>query len=224
MNRYDMILRVRDAIAEPATPDDSGYWKDDEILRYLNDGLKVLCEVRGIEEVERKAITSIKRIGVPQDMTYIDIIRLYPIGGNLYHGDVAPTNPDNGDIWVTSHLDYRTYDSSTSSWKDGTIPTAQEVQDFTITDNFIDFTMEKTGLLEVVGYRLPTLMNSDNDECEIPSPFDMGVIEYAIARCASKDDNKPKVEEHLTEFFRIKRQWETKRGYKNSHFVDRWYA
>jgi len=187
-----------------------------------------MCEVRGIEEVVRTIVSEDKRISVPTNptqMTFIDQLWLYSTSGTTTFAEIAPGAPVSGDVWIVpSTMVYSSYDGA--AWVASDLPTRTDLERSvdSIEDGYIKFTSEQSGLLELVGYRLPAALTNDTTECEIPSPFVLGVVEYAIAKAASKDENKPKIEEHLASFFNIKRKWEAKRSYKRSHFVDRWYA
>jgi hypothetical protein len=224
MNKLDMRTRVRDAIGEES----AGYWSDLELDRYINDGIDSMCEVRGVEEVVRAVVDGEKRIPVPANptqMTFIDQIWIYMTYGTTTFNEIAPASPVSGDTWIVpSTMTYHTYDGST--WVLSDLPNRTDLERSidSIEDGYIKFTTEQSGLLELVGYRLPAPLVNDTDECEIPTPFVLGVVEYAISKAASKDENKPKIEEHLANFFNIKRKWEAKRSYKRSRFVDRWYA
>lgn len=220
-----MRLRIRDAISEET----AGYWSDAELDRYITDGINSMCEVRGIEEVVRTVVDDDKRIPVPTNptqMTFIDQLWIYMTTGTTTFAEIAPTVPApvSGDVWIVpSTMVYSTY--SGTAWVASDLPTRTDLERSvdSIEDDYIKFTSAQSGLLELVGYRLPAALTDDTTECEIPAPFVLGVVEYAISKAASKDENKPKIEEHLANFFNIKRKWEAKRSYKRSHFVDRWY-
>lgn len=217
-----MRLRVRDAISEP-TP---GYWLDAELDRYIADGINSMCEVRGIEEVVRAVLDNDKRVSVPDNptqMTFIDQLWIYRTTGVTIYSETAPAIPVSGDVWVVpSTLVYSTY--SGSAWTVTDLPNRTDLETSVdnIEDGYIKFTSKQSGLLELVGYRLPKALTDDTTDCEIPAPFVLGVVEYAISKAASKDENTPKIQEHLANFFNIKRKWEAKRSYKRSHFVDTW--
>ena len=220
-----MRLRIRDAISEET----AGYWSDAELNRYIDDGVNSMCEVRGIEEVVRTVVYKGKRIPVPVDptqMTFIDQLWIYVTSGTTTFAETAPTLPVpvSGDVWIVpSTMDYYVYNGS--AWVISVLPnrTSLETSVDSIEDGYIKFTTEQSGLLELVGYRLPSALTSDTTDCEIPAPFVLGAVEYAISKAASKDENKPKIEEHLANFFNVKRKWEAKRSYKRSRVVDRWY-
>jgi hypothetical protein len=217
-----MLSRVRSAIAEPT----AGFWTDVEIYTYINDGIVSMCDKRGISEVVRAVVHEEKRIAIPIDpteMTYIDKVFLYSVDVTLTFSETQPAAPTTGDAWIKpSDMSYQTW--SGTAWTVADLVSKSEITSgFEIVDGFINFTSERTGLLELEGYRIPAGLSADVLDCELPEPYVLGVVEYAIARAASKDENKPKMEEHMANFFRIKRQWEARRGYKKSRFVDRWY-
>lgn len=217
-----MRLRIRDSISEET----AGYWSDAELDRYIADGINSMCEVRGMEALVRIVISDDKRAPVPAtptQMTFIDQLWLYSTSGNTTYAAIAPATPVNGDAWVVpSTMVYSTYDGA--AWVALDLPTRTDLERSidSIEDGYIKFTTKQSGLLELVGYRLPLALTDDTTDCEIPAPFVLGVVEYAISKAASKDENKPKVEEHLANFFNTKRHWEAKRSYKRSRFVDSW--
>lgn len=229
MNRIDILSRVRDGIGEPVDISimSEGYWSDAELYRYIDDGINSMCEIRGIEEVVRTVVDDDKRIPVPTNptqMTYIDQIFIYSTSSPTYFTETQPATPTIGDIWIKpSDMSYQIY--SATGWTVSDLPQRTDISRSidSIEDNFIKFTSEQSGLMELVGYRIPHELTDDVTDCEIPAPFVLGVVEYALSKAASKDENKPKVEEHLANFFNIKRRWESRRSYKRSHFVDRWY-
>ena len=222
MNRAEMRLRIRDSISEET----AGYWSDAELDRYIADGINSMCEVRGMEALVRIVISDDKRAPVPAtptQMTFIDQLWLYSVPGTVTISEIAPVAPVSGDAWVVeSTMVYSTYDGA--AWVALDLPPRTDLERTvdSIEDGYIKFTAKQSGLLELVGYRLPLALTDDTTECEIPAPFVLGVVEYAISKAASKDENKPKIEEHLANFFNIKRKWEAKRSYKRSHFVDTW--
>ena len=222
MNKAEMRLRVRDSISEET----AGYWSDAELDRYIADGINSMCEVRGIEEVVRSIANNDRRIPVPVNptqMTFIDQLWLYSTSGTTTFAETAPATPVSGDVWVVpSTMVYSTYGGAT--WTASDLPNRTDLERSidSIEDGYIKFTTKQSGLLELVGYRLPFALTDDTTDCEIPAPFVLGVVEYAISKAASKDENTPKIQEHLANFFNIKRKWEAKRSYKRSHFVDTW--
>jgi len=217
-----MRLRVRDSISEET----AGYWSDAELDRYIADGINSMCEVRGIEEVVRAVVDNDKRCPVPTDptqMSFIDQLWIYSTSGTTTFAEIAPVAPAAGDAWIVpSTLVYSTYGSGVWTVVDLPARTDLEPSLDSIEDGYIKFTTKQSGLLELVGYRLPLALTDDTTDCEIPSPFVLGVVEYAISKAASKDENTPKIQEHLANFFNTKRKWEAKRSYKRSHFIDVW--
>lgn len=230
MNRAEILARVRDGIGEPVDVSitSAGYWSDAELYRYIEDGINSMCEIRGIEEVVRAVVDDEARIPVPDDpteMTYIDQMFIYNTSGTTTFSETAPSSPVSGDVWIVpSTMVYSTYNGSL--WVASDLPNRSDISRSidSIEDGYIKFTSKQSGLIELVGYRLPKELTDDTTDCEIPAPFVLGVVEYALAKAASKDENVPKQQEHLANFFNIKRQWEARRSYKRSRFVDRWYA
>lgn len=230
MNRAEILARIRDGIGEPIdiSITSVGYWSDAELYRYIEDGINSMCEIRGIEEVVRAVVDKDIRIPVPDDpteMTYIDQTFIYNTSGATVFAEIAPSSPSSGDTWIIpSTMVYLTYNGT--SWISSDLPKRVDISRSidSIEDGYIKFTSKQSGLLELVGYRLPKKLTDDTTDCEIPEPFVLGVVEYALAKAASKDENIPKQQEHLANFFNIKRQWEARRSYKRSRFVDRWYA
>lgn len=247
MTRDEILLRVRDGIGEPVDVSiaSAGYWSDAELYRYINDGIVAMCEVRGIEDVVRAVIDDESRIPVPSDpiqMTYIDQIFLYSLTGTVTYAETAPVAPVSGDSWVVPSTFVLSQYSGTG-WTVADMPKRTDLERSidSIEDKYIKFTSKQSGLLELVGYRVPNEFSTippltsgspsvgylsafDTIECEIPAPFDLGVVEYALYKAASKDENRPKLEEHLANFLKAQRMWGARRSYKRSRFVDRWYA
>jgi hypothetical protein len=230
MNRAEILARIRDGIGEPVDVSitSAGYWSDAELYRYIEDGINSMCEIRGIEEVVRAVVDDSNRIPVPNDpteMTYIDQMFLYSTNGTTTFSETMPASPSSGDVWIVpSTMVYKTYNGTV--WVTQDLPTRTDLSRSidSIEDGYIKFTSKQSGLLELVGYRIPKKLTDDTTDCEIPEPFVLGVVEYALAKAASKDENVPKQQEHLTNFYAIKGKWEARRGYKRSRFVDHWYA
>lgn len=230
MNRAEILSRVRDGIGEPVDVSitSAGYWSDAELYRYINDGIMEMCEVRGIEEVVRAVVSEDIRIPTPEDptqMTHIDQIFLYSLTGTITLSETAPIAPIVGDSWVVPST-FKLYQYSGTSWVAVDMPNRTDLERSidSIEDNYIKFSSKQTGLLELVGYRLPRELVDDVTECEIPEPFVLGVVEYALYKAASKDENIPKIQEHLANFIKFQRMWGARRSYKRSRFVDRWYS
>ena len=221
MTQLDALTQVRSAIGEPTL----GYWSDAEINIYINEGLHAMCESKGIEDVQRLVLDADLRCGLPALSKFVESVYFYPIVGTFSFVATAPAAPTEGDQYIDSTtMKYYTYTSG--AWVEGTLPTRENLQETKrlteIRDDYMVFSEELSGLLEVFMYRFPTPLVAPTGVMELPESYCVGVVAYATAQALLKDDNFPQFDRRMMEFVRIRLAWEKERSYKATRFVALW--
>jgi hypothetical protein len=95
--------------------------------------------------------------------------------------------------------------------------------DFDIHDGLITFTDEMSGVIVLLGTKLPDHLTTATQEMDVTDEYAVGAVEYATAMCYYKDENLPLGREHMALFSEIRTRWEYNPSVQPIIIADTWY-
>ena len=95
--------------------------------------------------------------------------------------------------------------------------------DFDVHDGLMTFHEDKSGVIVLLGTRLPDHLTTDEQEMDVTDEYAEGVLEYAASIAYRKDENIALSREHLALFSEIRQRWEYNVSVQPITIVDTWY-
>lgn len=96
-------------------------------------------------------------------------------------------------------------------------------EDFDVHDGLMTFHDDMSGVIVLLGTRLPDHLTTDEQEMDVTDEYAEGVLEYAASIAYRKDENIPLSREHLALFSEIRQRWEYNVSVQPITLVDTWY-
>lgn len=83
-------------------------------------------------------------------------------------------------------------------------------EEYDITDRYMTFTAPMTGVIRILATRKPTILSEDTDELPLGSPFQLGIVYYAVAQILMSGGNASVAlaSQFMAYYDRIKTLWE----------------
>jgi hypothetical protein len=95
--------------------------------------------------------------------------------------------------------------------------------DFSFHDGLMTFDENMTGVIVLLGTRLPDLWTADGITMDLTEEYVVGAIEYAVAMLYYKDEQIALAQQHLALFSEIRQRWEYNPSIQPITITDTWY-
>jgi hypothetical protein len=95
--------------------------------------------------------------------------------------------------------------------------------DFDIHDNLITFDDEMSGVIVLLGTKLPDHLATAAQEMDVTDEYAVGAVEYATAMCYYKDENVQLAQQHMALFAEVRQRWEYNPSIQPTTIADTWY-
>ena len=95
--------------------------------------------------------------------------------------------------------------------------------DFDVHDGLMMFHEDMSGVIVLLGTRLPDHLTTDEQELDVTDEYAVGAVEFATAMCYYKDENVALGREHLNLFNEIRSRWEYNPSIQPLVIADTWY-
>jgi hypothetical protein len=95
--------------------------------------------------------------------------------------------------------------------------------DFDVHDGLMTFHDDISGVIVLLGTRLPDAWTADEDVMDLTEEYVVGAVEYATAMCYYKDENVQLAQQHMALFAEVRQRWEYNPSVQPILISSTWY-